>query len=97
MALLAPETKSGNVKVVAGEAALDGGNPTVISTGLKEIYGVVLTLKTTVAPGDSTQVLTYTTSVGELSVYAWKNISGSDPTLAASTGTDTFGYVVVGR
>jgi hypothetical protein len=29
-------------------------------------------------------------------VYAWKNTSGTDPTLVASTGTEVVSYVIIG-
>lgn len=93
---LAPESKSSNLKVVAGEIALDGSNPTPVATGLKTIVGVSLALNGTSAPGDNTSVVTYGISGGTLNLYAWKNTSGSDPTLVASTGTETVSYVVVG-
>lgn len=49
-----------------------------------------------VAPGDATSVLTYDVSGGTVNVYAWRNTTGTDPTLVASTGTETFSYQVVG-
>jgi hypothetical protein len=33
---------------------------------------------------------------GTLNVYAWKNTSGTDPTLVASTGTETFDWIAIG-
>lgn len=93
---LAPEDKSSKLKVVGGEIALDGSNPTPIETGLSVIVGVGLAIKGTSAPGDNTSVLTYNVVGGRLDVYAWKNTSGTDPTLVASTGTETISYVVLG-
>lgn len=95
-ATLSPDTISTNLKIVAGEAALDGSNPTPIATGLQSIVGVALTIKGTAAPGDNTSVVTYDISGGRLDVYGWKNTSGTDPTLVATTGTETFSYVVMG-
>lgn len=95
-ATLSPDTISSNLKMVAGEAALDGSNPTPIVSGLLSIVGVALTLKGTAAPADNTSVLTYDISAGTLNVYAWKNTTGTDPTLVASTGTESFSYVVMG-
>ena len=95
-AVLSPNTKMNETKVVGGEAALDGSNPTPIATGLRVIQSVALTLKGNTAPGDNTSVLTYDVSGDTLNVYAWKNTSGTDPTLVTSTGTETFAYVVVG-
>jgi ABC-type Co2+ transport system permease subunit len=79
-------------------AALDGSNPTPIATGLTTITAACVTLRGTAAPGDNTSVLTvdYTGSDGTLNVYAWKNTGGTDPTLVASTGTETFDWIAVG-
>lgn len=82
--------------IKAGTAALDGSNPTAVVTGLTSITGVSLTLGGAVAPGDNTSVLTYSVTGGTISVYAWKNTSGTDPTLVASTGTENFSWVAVG-
>jgi predicted RecA/RadA family phage recombinase len=81
-----------------GGAALDGGNPTPIATGLTTIVAAFVQLRGTAAPGDNTSVLTtdFTGSDGTLNVYAWKNTSGSDPTLVASTGTETFDWIAIG-
>lgn len=81
-----------------GAAALDGSNPTPIATGLTTIVAAVVQLRGTAAPGDNTSVLTtdFTGSDGTLNVYAWKNTSGSDPTLVASTGTETFDWIAMG-
>ena len=79
-------------------AALDGSNPTPIATGLTTIVAAFVQLRGTAAPGDSTSVLTtdFSGSDGTLNVYAWKNTSGSDPTLVASTGTETFDWFAIG-
>ncbi len=79
-----------------GEQALDGSNPTSITTGLTLIKSAVVALKGTSAPGVGTSILTYTYSEGTLSVYAWKVTSNSNPTLVASTGTETFSWMVEG-
>lgn len=80
----------------AGTVALDGTNPTTVTTGLKTITNVVLTLVGSSAPGDATHVLTYTVSAGVISIYAWAPVSGTDPTLAASTGTETVSWIAFG-
>lgn len=81
-----------------GGVALDGSNPTPVATGLTTIVAAFVQLRGTAAPGDNTSVLTtdFTGSDGTLNVYAWKNTSGSDPTLVASTGTETFDWFAVG-
>lgn len=90
---------AGGYKIARGSAAaLDGSNPTPIATGLATIVAASVQLRGTAAPGDNTSVLTtdYTGSDGTLNVYAWKNTSGSDPTLVASTGTETFDWIAIG-
>lgn len=79
-------------------AALDGSNPTPIATGLTTIVAAAVQLRGTAAPGDNTSVLTtdYTGADGTLNVYAWKNTGGTDPTLVASTGTETFDWIAIG-
>ena len=95
-ATINPNKKITEVYQVSGEADLDGSNPTAVVTGMDAITGVSLAIKGTSAPGVGTSILTYGISGGTLNVYAWKPTSSSDPTLIASTGTETFGYTVVG-
>lgn len=83
-------------KMVSGEVALDGSNPTPVATGLTSILGVALTLKKNSAPGVGTSVVTYDSTGGTLNLYGWKPTSNADPTLIASTGTETVGYVAFG-
>src|SRR5262245_31743566 len=94
--IFAPDYKSNRLKVYAGEAALDGSNPTPVVTPFVKVESVQVALRGAVAPGDNTSVLTYDISGGTVNVYAWRNTSGTDPTLVASTGTETFAYVIVG-
>jgi hypothetical protein len=58
----------------------------------------VVSLDGTAAPGDSTSVLTSHNNAtpGSLDVYGWKNTGGTDPTLVASTGTETFNWIAIG-
>lgn len=83
-------------KVARGETALDGTNPTPVTSGLTTIVSCSLTIKSTAAPGLSTSVVTYGTSSGTLNMYGWKPTGTGDTTLIASTGTDTIGWVCVG-
>lgn len=87
---------AGGYKVARGETALDGSNPTPVATGLTTVVAFVATLKGTAAPGVSTSVLTYAISGATVNVYAWKPTSTSVPTLVASTGTESFGWLAVG-
>lgn len=89
---------AGGYKLARGETALDGSNPTTVITGLATVVSFVAMLKSTATPGDSTSVLTWNPNgtAGSADVYAWKNTSGTDPTLVASTGTETFDWIAIG-
>lgn len=90
---------TGGLRFASGSAAaLDGSNPTPVATGLTTIVAAGVQLRGTAAPGDNTSVLTtdYSGADGTLNVYAWKNTGGTDPTLVASTGTETFDWWAVG-
>jgi hypothetical protein len=96
-ALLAPNSIMTETRVLGGERALDGTNPTVIDTdSLRAVVSVALTLRSSPAPGLGTSLLTYDVAGRTLSVYAWKATSATNPTLIASTGTEVFSYTVVG-
>ena len=86
-------------KFIIGTMALDGSNPTVITTGLRVVDAVSLTLNSAAGatPGDGASVLTYDIVAGVVNVYAWQNTTGTDPTLVASTDTDAFSFIIVGR
>ncbi len=91
----AEATRRGEV-IERGEVALDGSNPTPVTTGLATITSVLLALKGTAAPGVGTTTLTYDYTNGTLNIYAWKPTSSSNPTLVASTGTETVSWMVTG-
>lgn len=84
------------VKIAGGEVALDGSNPTTVATGLTTITGAVITLKKATAPGVTVSSFSYDASGGTLSIYAWKPTSAADPTLIASTATDTVAWQATG-
>jgi predicted RecA/RadA family phage recombinase len=86
----------GPLRMVVGEIALDGSNPTPVATGLSAIVGAVVALKTASAPGVGTSIVTYNTSGGTLNLYGWKVTANNDTTLIASTGTETVGYAAWG-
>lgn len=88
---------TGTYKIARAETALDGANPTPVATGLSSIVAAMVTLKGNVAPGLGTSVLTYDISGGTLNVYAWMPTSATNPTLIASTGTQTFSWLVIGN
>lgn len=95
----APSAVAAGYKIARGEAALDGSNPTNVITGLATVVAFVATLKGAAAPGDNTSVLTVDLAgpaAGSADVYAWKNTGGTDPTLVASTETESFYWVAIG-
>lgn len=94
----APAGVAAGYKVARGEAALDGGNPTPIATGLATVIAFVATLKGTAAPALGTSVLTANIAgaAGNVDVYAWKPTGAGDTTLVASTGTESFYWTAVG-
>ena len=94
--LLAPNARMTETKLVAGEVALDAANPTVLQTGLRAVASVTLTVKANATPGLNTSILTYEVVGGLVNVFAWKPTSATNPTLIASTGTETISYVIVG-
>lgn len=83
-------------KIARGEGTFDGSNPTSIETGLTTVIAVVAQLKGTSAPGDNTSVITANINGTAVDYYAWKNTSGTDPTLVASTGTESFYWIAIG-
>ena len=92
----APAGVAAGYVVARGTIALDGSNPTAITTGLTTVTGFSATLQGSSAPGTGTSVLTHTISSGTVSVYAWKVTAAGDATLIASTGTETISWVAVG-
>ncbi len=83
-------------QIASGVGTLDGSNPTSIAHGLKNCTSFVAMLIGTSAPGDNTSVLTANINGANVDVYAWKNTGGTDPTLVASTGTETFYWIATG-
>jgi len=80
----------------AAPVALDGSNPTSFAHGLTTCLAVFVQLVGSAAPGDNTSVLTTVINGANVDVYAWKNTGGTDPTLVASTGTETFNWIAIG-
>lgn len=73
--------------VIGGTVILDGGNPTPIdlSAYFTAVLAAVVSLEGSVALGDDPNAVTSAISGATVNVYAWKNVSGSDPTQVAST------------
>lgn len=84
-------------EVLTGSVALDGSNPTPVTTGFATIDAVYLQLEGSSAPGVSTSTLTYEVSNNVVNIYAWKPTSSGDTTLVASDGTETVSYTIIGR
>lgn len=85
--------------IARGVTALDGSNPTPVTTGLTTVVSMVVSLESASAPGVGTSILTvdetnYATGAG--AVYAWKVTGAGDTTLIASTGTENFQWIAVG-
>lgn len=76
-----------NQGIVSGTVTLDGSNPTPIalSAYFSAVLGAVVSMDGSVAPGDDPSLITHAISGTTVNVYAWKNTSGTDPTLVAST------------
>ena len=86
-------------KIARGVTALDGSNPTPVTTGLATVVAATVSLEGTSAPGVGTSVLTVASTnyaTGALAVYAWKVTGSGDTTLIASTGTENFEWIAVG-
>ena len=80
----------------AAPVALDGSNPTSVAHGLTTCVAAFVQLVGSTAPGDNTSVLTCVINGANIDVYGWKNTGGTDPTLVASTGTETFNWIAIG-
>ena len=84
--------------VAAGITSLDGANPTSVTTGLSALAGCTPLQHTATAPGLRLHTFTtlLTAVAGRLDIYAWDVTSSSNPTLIASTSTDTVRWHCVG-
>lgn len=77
-------------RLIAGQVTLDGANPTPIALAsyLRQVTGGVVSIQGSATPGDDPVAVTClpnVTTISTLDVYAWKNTTGTDPTLVAST------------
>ena len=91
-------TASSPTRIATGSIALSGTNPTSISTGLNVILAAGATLKESATPGVATSIFTVTVpaSGGTLSLYEWMVTSSANPTLVASTNTETVLWFAIG-
>lgn len=91
----------GNASTVAGlragRTALDGANPTSVTTGLSALASCTVIGERSSAPADEYVTFTVirTTVAGRLDIYAWTT-NGTDPTLTASVASDVVNYICVG-
>lgn len=96
LVLLAPAAR----RFMGGEIALDGSNPTSVTTGLSVVLSANANFKTAVALGDDPNALSIdyggAVTAGQLDIHAWKNTNGTDPTQIASTATTTVSWTAVG-
>lgn len=74
-------------RMLGGTVVLDGANPTPVALAgyLRSVTGGVVQMEGSAAPADDPSYITSAVSGTTLNVYAWKNTSGTDPTLVAST------------
>jgi hypothetical protein len=88
------------MRFVTGVIALDGGNPTPVTTGLSIVVGGGATIKATVAPGVATQVVTAnwaSTLGGTMNLYSWKPTGTGDCTMVAGDGTENVQWWAIGQ
>lgn len=85
-----------DIAIMSGIVALDGSNPTPVTTGLTTILGFALSLSGSTAPGVSTQAVSGVISGGTLNIYGWKATTSDDNTLIASTGTENIEWMAFG-
>lgn len=88
-------------RYVYGTVALAAGVATVVISKLdpgESIKFANAVINSATAPGDSTSVLSVSWTGMTLTVSGWMPISGTDPTLVATTGTGNVSYMaIVGR
>ena len=98
-AAMYPSGRQGQ-KIVSGEIALDGSNPTDIATGLKVVTGGFVCRKDPTAPGAGPHNLSVdfggSVPAGTLRAYAWQATATADTAEIASTSTDTVSWIAVG-
>lgn len=86
-------------RIARGIVALDGTNPTPVTTGLTTVVSATASLEGTSAPGVGTSLITVDPtnySTGVLNLYAWKVTNSSTTTLIASTGTENVHWIAIG-
>ena len=91
-------TSTGPLRIVSGTIALDGSNPTPVTTGLGQIVAGGASLSSSTAPGTSTIYVSaqFASVGGTMNLYAWKATATGDCTYVASTGTETVNWWAMG-
>lgn len=74
------------LRLVVGTVTLDGSNPTAVDLSgyMEAVLTGVATIEGAGALADDPNQVTTAVSLQVLSIYAWKNTSGTDPTFVAS-------------
>lgn len=84
-------------EILTGTVALDGSNPTPVTTGFATIDHVDIQLTGSSAPGVSTTTFSWEAVGNVVNIYAWKPTGSGNATLIASDGTETVSYCIYGR
>ena len=100
MGVLNSNKKASNERMESGSVALDGSNPTVVTTTFSTITACGATLQGSAAPGLGTAIVTAVKAnvdeASTVSIYAWKPTTSDDTTVIASTGTETVDWWATG-
>ena len=100
MGVLNSNKKSSNERMESGSVALDGSNPTVVTTTFSTITACYAGMQDSVAPGLGTSIITTVKAnvpeASTISIYAWKPTTSDDVTVIASTGTETVDWWATG-
>ena len=86
--VITSDFRVGGLRFMGGTVTLDGSNPTPVdlSTYCSSLLVGITNMSGSSAPGDDPSLITQEVAAASvLNVYAWKNTSGTDPTLLAST------------
>jgi hypothetical protein len=83
---------------VGGTIALSGSNPTSVVTGLTNVTAAGAHLTSASAPGLATSVIAaeFKSLAGTVKLNAWMPTSSANPTLIASTNTETVAWWAIG-
>ena len=97
--IVAPEVVSNKLKIVTGEIALDGTNPTPLDLSAffkTKIVSVDISIRNASAPALGLSTVTYDIVDRLVNLFGWEPTGAGDTTLVASSDTETIAYTVVG-